>query len=363
MGPGQDSASFLGQGGQICPSDFAVSMDGIDAHVDLTSALLGSPASVTVEARVRLDQTGKIHVLVTNARDDFNDGFTLWVNDQDQAVFAVAAFMGRQGFVIGATSLQAGRWYHLAGVYDDAAGVVKVYVDGVEDGSVGFNGGIGYAHGRDFRFGMQVKSYKQVGRFLLGAIDDVRVWSSARAPEDIEASAGGEVPEGVPADLIGHWPMSEGEGTATADLSGSGNTGSLMQGASWEEASQGSCVEVSIEVKPALEPPDQPKPINFNEGTTPVAVYSTADLDIAQELDRSSLTFGRTGEEASLHWNGPGEPNCAAADLNGDGFFDLVCHFITDATGFEVGDTEAYLRGMTLAGLQVGGRDEVRVIK
>lgn len=363
MGPSQDSATSVNQGGQVCPSDFAVSMDGVDAHVDLSSAMLGSPASVTVEARVRLDQTGKIHILVSNARDDFNDGFTLFVNDQDQPVFAVAAFMGRQGFVTGATALQAGRWYHLAGVYDDAADVVKVYVDGVEDGSVGFNGGIGYSHGRDFRFGMQVKTYKQSGRFLLGALDDVRVWESARAPEGIEASAAGDALEGVPAGLIGHWPMSEGQGTSTADASGKGNTGSLMQGASWEEASAGNCVELTIEVKPDVEPRDQPKPVNINEGTTPVAVYSTADLDVSQELDPSSLTFGRTGEEASLHYRSGGEPNCAAEDVNADGAADLVCHFVTAATELQFGDTEAYLKGMTLAGVQVGGRDEVRVIR
>ena len=30
--------------------------------------------------------------------------------------------------------------------------------------------------------------------------------------------------------LVGYWPLDEGSGTTTADLSGSGNTGSLLKG-------------------------------------------------------------------------------------------------------------------------------------
>lgn len=93
------------------------------------------------------------------------------------------------------------------------------------------------------------------------------------------------------------------------------------------------------------------------KGTTPVAILSAADFDAPSEVDRASLTFGRTGDEASLAF-------CSTTpkDVNLDGLLDLVCHFTTSLTGFQVGDTEGVLKGETVGGTAIEGRDAVRII-
>jgi hypothetical protein len=121
------------------------------------------------------------------------------------------------------------------------------------------------------------------------------------------------------------------------------------------EADGGGVQEINIDIKPG----SQSNPINPKSiGKIPVAILSTADFNAPSEVDKSSLTFGRTGDELSLvSCNKRGE------DVNGDGLLDLVCHFKTRLTGFQIGDIEGILKGLTLEGLSIEGRDSVRILK
>ncbi len=113
-------------------------------------------------------------------------------------------------------------------------------------------------------------------------------------------------------------------------------------------------LSVGIDIKPG----GVPNSINpAGHGTIPVAVLSTADFNAPAVVDPTSLTFGRTGAEASLAFcNGTPE------DVNGDGLPDLMCHFSTEGTGFQAGDTQGILRGKTLDGRAFEGADSVRII-
>lgn len=88
-----------------------------------------------------------------------------------------------------------------------------------------------------------------------------------------------------------------------------------------------------------------------------MAILSTEDFDAPEEVDRDSLTFGRTGDEESLAFCSP-----SPEDVNGDGFEDLVCHFYSEMTGFQAGDTEGVLKGRTVDGLAIEGRDTVNIV-
>jgi hypothetical protein len=114
-------------------------------------------------------------------------------------------------------------------------------------------------------------------------------------------------------------------------------------------------LEVSIDIKPG----SLTNPIKLSStGTTPVAILSTIDFDAPAEVDRSSVTFGRTGDEGSLVACNP-----ADEDANLDGLLDLVCHFRTGLTGFQLGDTLGILKGATLGGNPIEGSDVVRISK
>jgi hypothetical protein len=111
-------------------------------------------------------------------------------------------------------------------------------------------------------------------------------------------------------------------------------------------------ITVDIDIKPG----GVPNSINRrSRGKIPVAILSSPTLDVLSEVDTSSLTFGRTGDEASLAF-------CNAEDVNGDHLLDVVCHFNTEATGFLVGDTRGVLKGDTRSGVPIEGADSVRIV-
>ena len=113
---------------------------------------------------------------------------------------------------------------------------------------------------------------------------------------------------------------------------------------------------------------DIPVAIDIKAGVTPntinlaldrditVAILSSSTFNAPTAVDRKSLTFGHTGTEASLT-----SCNTASRDVNGDNRMDLVCHFSVAATGFQLGDTLGYLKGLTLVGNAIHGSDTVVV--
>jgi len=111
---------------------------------------------------------------------------------------------------------------------------------------------------------------------------------------------------------------------------------------------------VGIDIKPG----SFPNSINIrNGGRTAVAILSSRAFDASREVDETTLTFGRTGDEKSLAFCG--EPE----DVNGDSLPDLVCHFQAGAGDFVPGDTSGVLKGNTLAGVPIQGADSVRIIR
>ncbi len=118
-------------------------------------------------------------------------------------------------------------------------------------------------------------------------------------------------------------------------------------------ATQSVVMEVHIDIMPGTDP----NPINPNSmGTIPVAILSTPDFEPTAEVDKTSLTFGATGDETSLS-------KCTVnEDVNFDGRDDVVCKFNTQDSGFQTGNTEGTLRGILLDGTPFKGRDLATVV-
>ncbi|HEY2819352.1 MAG TPA: hypothetical protein VGK44_19705 [Casimicrobiaceae bacterium] len=117
----------------------------------------------------------------------------------------------------------------------------------------------------------------------------------------------------------------------------------------------GTAAALSVAVD--INPGDFPNSINTQaHGTLTVAILSSPNFDAANEVDETSLTFGRVGDEKSFAYCGN------AKDTNHDKLPDLVCHFNVQDTGFLVGDTLGVLRGKTRDGFAIRGTDSVRIV-
>jgi len=111
--------------------------------------------------------------------------------------------------------------------------------------------------------------------------------------------------------------------------------------------------QISIDIKPGS---GDVAPINPKaRGKVPVALLGAADFPV-DEVDTSSVTFGHSGNEASLSKCGtPG-------DVNGDLFPDLVCHFENQGARWEPSDEEGILRGKRTDGRKFEGRGWLKVV-
>lgn len=162
-------------------------------------------------------------------------------------------------------------------------------------------------------------------------------------------------------DLLAHDGTIAATNAQLLSAFGVGLDGMGLDAASLPPGTTPEVLPVDIDIKPGSDP----NSINSqSRGTIPVAVLSAEDFDAPSAVDRTTLTFGRTGDELSLQLRGSAEvPNCGAEDVNADGLPDLVCHFRTPATGFEAGDVEGILKGQTVGGVAIEGRDAVRIVR
>ncbi|MCW6004373.1 LamG domain-containing protein [Micromonospora sp. CPCC 205371] len=129
---------------------------------------------------------------------------------------------------------EVGEWVHLVGVYDPAAKMMVIYVNGTrhDEGTLNtpWQAAGGLAIGRGQAGG-------QPAGFWTGDVDEVRLYTGAldaKRVETIYHSYPAEpVATAVPAPDAGHWKADENTGTTLADASGKGRTATFKGGASW----------------------------------------------------------------------------------------------------------------------------------
>ncbi len=114
--------------------------------------------------------------------------------------------------------------------------------------------------------------------------------------------------------------------------------------------------QVAIDIKPQ----GNNNVINWRKdhGMVAVGIVSTPDFDAPAMVDQNTLTFGRTGDEASFAFCNKRPKNINGGKQKDD----LLCHFYKANTDFQCGDTQGILKGQTKDGMPIEGRDLVRVV-
>jgi len=122
------------------------------------------------------------------------------------------------------------------------------------------------------------------------------------------------------------------------------------------------CVTVQWEVDVDIKPGSFPNAINLKRttGVIPVAILGSEFFDVTW-IDVATLKFGATGfDQVPAHdLTAPGVYFDHMQDVNYDGFMDLVSHYVIDGTGIMPGDTEAFITGKTLDGINFVGSDSI----
>ena len=180
----------------------AFSFDGVDDFVEIADAAnLDIPGSLTVDAWIKLDQLrpSGVHNIISkeNSNLPLDVNYNLHVLN-NRLFFAVtfnaaAAFASGSGgcdaggcFVTGSTDLDTAAFHHVAGVYDDSAKTMKVYLDGALDGTATFTTtGSPQTNNQNVRIGK--RNAFSAGTQFKGLIDEVEIFNRALSQAEIQA--------------------------------------------------------------------------------------------------------------------------------------------------------------------------------
>lgn len=138
--------------------------------------------------------------------------------------------------VFGTTTLNKNTWYHAAATYDSASGQWKLYLNGVEDGSVTVttNKIPRYDSIQHASLGSALQSNglptASPAGYFGGMLDEARIWNVARTQAEIMASINSELTSGT--GLVARWGMNEGGGTVVHSSIGT-FPGTLTNGPTW----------------------------------------------------------------------------------------------------------------------------------
>src|SRR5439155_14772980 len=120
---------------------------------------------------------------------------------------------GAVGFTWGP---EPGRWYHVALSYEWAARSLRLYLDGALVAMATGTSIPAYDDhplmiGADFE-------YNAVSGWFIGDIDEVRLWTTVRTLDEIKADLK-DCLVGPAAGLRGYWPLDEGMGQTSTEVS------------------------------------------------------------------------------------------------------------------------------------------------
>lgn len=200
---------------------------GSYAQVTYSGDLLEGMPQLTLEARVRSRAiTGGYGRIIS-----------IWAEGQAYQLFILTAGIafevkgtnGQTWFYGGPNITTDNQWHHIAGVYDGVNMII--YLDGVEVARKAA------AFGRIANVGsntLGIGSYNNGASYAMdGEVAEVRIWSSARTPEQINEYMNKPLQNEQPG-LLGYWKCNEGDGSIIRDSSPFHNDG-IVYGGGWKQ--------------------------------------------------------------------------------------------------------------------------------
>ncbi|MEQ8604225.1 MAG: LamG-like jellyroll fold domain-containing protein [Marivibrio sp.] len=209
----------------IEPPARALSFDGTNDYLSVASDAALDPASFTIEAWYRTESTGSRLRILT--RSDDNSSFNRYGLrlENGEPTFSI----GFEGGSVSGEALTAagvvndGLWRHIAGSYDAATGLMRLYVDGELAAEKSVDGTLLSTTSPLFIGAYDERTLVADQRWD-GDLADVRLWSEARGLDDIRASMNERL-AGDESGLAAWWPLDDGAAGDTpasfADAAGS----------------------------------------------------------------------------------------------------------------------------------------------
>ena len=209
---------------------YSIDLDGTNDYMTADGIFNDISVSAgTISMWIKLDSTSINGVLIKADVDTNNQLGMAYLNSTTKMRFQYKAG-GTNTKIDHSVSIENdGNWHHVVVTWDTSADQVKGYIDGSQVGSTVT--GLGTWSGTINAFRVGANSIAD-NSYVNGHIDQVAIFTSVVSASTLYNS-------GAPYDLssisnlVGYWEMNEGSGTSVADSSGTGNTGTLVNGAAF----------------------------------------------------------------------------------------------------------------------------------
>ena len=153
-----------------------------------------------------------------NVHVPFADGVVYWD-------FGNSSGAGRLAYTPPAPMV--GTWQHFAFVASQSGNYMAIYRNGVQEAyQTGMTPFVPY--NADLTLGTLL----DYGLYFCGDLDEVRIWNVARSQSAIQSTMHRPLVGNEPG-LVAYWRLDEGSGTITADATGNGNAGTLVNAPVW----------------------------------------------------------------------------------------------------------------------------------
>ena len=222
----------MGGGSPSVTNEGALYFDGANRYVSTTNSTSENiVGSLTICMWAKLPTSSTIYILAAKM-----GAHASWLVGKSAHHLYTDLYDATGGYIerYGATTIDDNNWHHLAMVFDSANTTAHVYVDGVnDDGSL-----VGAINNlKSIADPILLGAYDTIGSVMMtGDLDEVGLWSRALSPAEINSVAKTNlyIATGtITNNLVALWHLDERTGVTTADSSGNGNTGTLVNTPSW----------------------------------------------------------------------------------------------------------------------------------
>lgn len=213
----------------------ALSFNGTNqrAYVPSVSALnFASGVPFSVSAWIKTSQTvpggNNLRFINKFTNSPSYKGYIMQIDANQKAVFYTKD--GTTVNQVSSTStINDGAWHHIIAVRDILSGLLRLYVDGVQQSSTSITNG-DLSVSSNLNLGVELLLADNV--YLNGSLDEVRVYNRALSADEVAKLYKTTAPNNPDAGLVGYWSFNSTDivGTTAYDRSGKGNNGTLTNG-------------------------------------------------------------------------------------------------------------------------------------
>lgn len=212
----------------------SIKFNGSSQYVDCGIINL-SGSAITLQGWVKVSAFKSASPYISSLIGTEQPGSTALVRFGDATVAAnkvqfVLKFGSTFSKLASNSTLNTNTWYHIAATYDGSS--MKIYINGILDASMSVSGS--FTSYDSFEL---ARNYSN-DRILNGEMDEASVFKAALSQSTIREWMCKKINATHPnyASLEGYWPLNEGLGSTTSDLSGNGYNGTITGSPLWKNS-------------------------------------------------------------------------------------------------------------------------------